>query len=398
MRHPRVLITLLGCAQIVSWGALYYAFSLFVLPMQVEFGWSLTAVNGALSCGLLVAGLCAYPVGTLIDRRGGRIIMGCGALAGALLLLAWSSIDSLPALYLVWIGLGVAMAAVLYEPLFIVLAQHFGDDARRAITALTLIAGFASTVFMPLVETLLASLDWRAVLRVLAACMLAVSLPINALCVPRRGAHRHSPSTGAEVAAERAAARAALAGYLRTRLFAGLALWFTAWAGTASAVMFQLVPYLKHAGVDHATLLLTVALVGPSQVAGRLLLMLGGERLGTTQVGALVTTLLPLALLVLTLAPPTAAWLALFAVLFGCANGVTTILRGVVPAEWLGRVHLGRVMGALGTPMMVAMAVAPSASAALWVASDSPRVMQLGVFALALSGSVGFWLAVTARR
>jgi branched-subunit amino acid permease len=101
---------------------------------------------------------------------------------------------------------------------------------------------------------------------------------------------------------------------------------------------------------------------------------------------------------VLTLAPPTPAWLALFAVLFGCANGVTTILRGVVPAEWLGRAHLGRVMGALGTPMMVAMALAPSASAALWVASDSPRVMQFGVFALALSGTIGFWLAVSARR
>ncbi|MEQ8663161.1 MAG: MFS transporter [Gammaproteobacteria bacterium] len=394
MLHPRALIGLLGCAQIVSWGALYYGFSLFVVPMQATFGWSLTALNGALSAGLLVAGLCAYPIGALIDRHGGRSVMSLGALAGALLLVAWSLVDSLPQFYLVWLGIGVAMAAVLYEPLFIVLAQHFGEDARRAITALTLIAGFASTVFMPLIEILLGMLDWREVLRVLAACMLLVSLPVNLLCVPRRTAR----ATPADRAAAQRAGRAALAQHLRTRLFWGLALWFTAWAGTASAVMFQLVPYLKHAAVDSTSVLLTIALVGPSQVAGRLALMLAGDRVTTAVSGAIVTSLLPLAVGVLAVAPPTPAWLALFAVLFGSANGVSTILRGLAPAEWLGRAHLGHVMGALGTPMMIAMAIAPSASAAVWTASGSPHVMQWCVLALAASGSAGFWLAVSARR
>lgn len=394
MTHPRLLITALGCAQIVSWGALYYGFSLFALPMHETFGWSLTALNGALSAGLLVAGLCAYPVGMLIDRHGGRIVMSVGALAGAALLVAWSRVDSLAAFYAVWLALGCAMAAVLYEPLFIVLAQHFGDSARRAITAVTLIAGFASTVFMPLIETLLGVLPWRDVLLVLAACMLLVSLPINALCVPprRREAAHASPAAAAR------AARAALRAHLRNPVFWGLALWFTSWAGTASGVMFQLVPYLKHAAVDTATVLLTVALVGPSQVAGRLLLMLAGERAATRTSGAVVTTLLPLAMLVLWLAPPTPAWLAVFAVVFGIANGVSTILRGVAPAEWLGREHLGRVMGALGMPMMIAMALAPLATAAIWSTSGDVRAMHAALLIFALLGAAGFWLAAGGRR
>ncbi|MEX2480076.1 MAG: MFS transporter [Gammaproteobacteria bacterium] len=397
-RAPRgretLLIAALGVAQIVSWGTLYYSFSLFVLPMQESLGWSLTQLNGALTTGLLVAGVCAFPVGAYIDRHGGRALMTAGALGAVALLCAWSQVETLTAFYAVWFGLGACMAAVLYEPLFVVLTYHFKEHARRAITTLTLVAGFASTVFMPLIETLLGHLPWRDVLLILALIYAAITVPVHALLIPPRtndGAHTAGP-------AEHGAARA----YLRTRLgdptFWGLTIWFTAYIGTASGLMFQLVPYLKANGVTTAIILLTIALVGPSQVAGRLLLMLAGDRASTIAVGAATTTLTPLAVLLLILAPGSMATLGLFAVMFGVANGVTTILRGVAPAEWLGRAHYGSVMGVMGAPMMIAAALAPLLTAAIWTASGSPQTMQWAVLAVALLGAAGFWLAVCTRE
>ncbi len=389
---PR-LIAALGLAQIVSWGALYYGFSLFVTPMREDLGWSLTTLNGALTAGLLVAGLCAYPIGGFIDRHGGRAVMTLGSLCAALLLAAWSTVDSVTGFYAVWLGLGVCMAAVLYEPVFVVLTHHFGDRARQAITHLTLIAGFASTVFMPLIEVLLASLPWRSVLLVMAALVAILTVPVHALLVPRHGPAADAP--------HHAPAMAETRGVLRRRLrqpaFWGLALWFTAWGGTASGLMFQLVPWLKSVAVPQATILLTVALVGPMQVAGRVLLMLAGERAGIAVAGAFTTTAMPLAVLILILAPPDAAWLVLFAALFGSANGVTTILRGAAPAEWLGREAYGRTMGVLGAPMMFAAALAPLATATLWSHGADPAAMHWAVFVLAVGGALGFWLALLTR-
>src|SRR5229473_8514713 len=115
------LVGALAVAQLVSWGSIYYGFSLFVVPMEAELGWSRTALNGALSLGLLMSGLFAYPVGSWIDRRGGRALMTFGSLIGAGLLLVWSQVESLAIFYAIWIGLGLSMAATLYEPVFAVL-------------------------------------------------------------------------------------------------------------------------------------------------------------------------------------------------------------------------------------------------------------------------------------
>lgn len=389
-----LLIAALGVAQIVSWGTLYYSFSLFVLPMQESLGWSLTQLNGALTTGLLVAGLCAFPVGAFIDRHGGRALMTVGALGAVTLLCAWSQVETLAGFYAVWFGLGACMAAVLYEPLFVVLTYHFKEHARRAITTLTLVAGFASTVFMPLIETLLGQLPWRDVLLLLALIYAAITVPVHALLIPPRPADStHTTSTSTRETART---------YLRARLgdptFWGLTVWFTAYIGTASGLMFQLVPYLKANGVTTATILITIALIGPSQVVGRLLLMLAGDRASTLAVGAATTTLTPLAVLVLILAPTSMATLGLFAIMFGVANGVTTILRGVAPAEWLGRAHYGSVMGVMGAPMMIAAALAPLLTAAIWTASGSAEAMQWAVLAVALSGAIGFWIAVFTRE
>jgi hypothetical protein len=124
----------LAAAQLVSWGAIYYAFSLFVVPMESVMGWSRTATNAALPVGLLVSGLAAYPVGTWIDHGHGRRVMVCGSLLAAAMLALWSQAESIVTLFVVWVGLGAAMAATLYDPVFALVTRDYPDGFRTKIT------------------------------------------------------------------------------------------------------------------------------------------------------------------------------------------------------------------------------------------------------------------------
>jgi sugar phosphate permease len=149
------MVWTLAVAQVISWGTLFYAFSLCVVPMQESLGWSRPLLNGALSLGLLSTGGAVFAVGTWIDRHGGRRLMSLGSLAGGLLLFAWAQVETPWAFYAIWVLIGASMAGVLYEPAFAVITAVFGPEARRAITALTLVGGFASTIFMPLTQRLI---------------------------------------------------------------------------------------------------------------------------------------------------------------------------------------------------------------------------------------------------
>src|SRR4029453_5640690 len=154
----------LGIGQIASWGTLYYSFPLIAERMGQDLGLSKPEVYGAATIGLLVAGFTAYPIGVAIDRGYGRAVITLGSGLAGLLLLVWSQIEGLWALYPLLAGIGLAQAMTLYEPAFAVVARRYGAEARRGITALTLWGGFASTVFVPLIQWLLNHLDWRTTL------------------------------------------------------------------------------------------------------------------------------------------------------------------------------------------------------------------------------------------
>ena len=395
VKQSRRLIWALGIAQIVSWGSLFYGFPLFVLPMMESFGWSLPLVNGAATIGLMTAGLCAYPIGALIDRHGGRVVMGVGSLGVATLLALWSSVTHVYQFYLIWVGLGACMAAVLYDPVFIVLTRRFNSDAKHAITLVTLIAGFSGTIFIPLVELMLELLSWRQALVILAVGNLLFCVPIHFLMVPNgntgpAGHVSEEQSTGSST-------RALMSKRLRDPVFWGLALWFTACSGTAAGILFQIVPYLKSIGVDQAVMLMTVALIGPMQVMGRIIVMSFGEKMNISTVGGCISLLMPLSVLCLVFLPPELRWLGFFSVSFGLANGIFTIIRGIAPADWLGQEEYGRLMGALGFPSMLATALAPLMTAIVWSKTGDPLVMLWALFALALVGFLGYLVAAGNR-
>ena len=182
---PWRAVPVLGVTQILSWGTIFYTPVLIVPLIATERGWSISFAMGGFSVGLLVAGLVAPIVGRLIDRFGGHVVMTIGSLVGALglFLIAWAVHPV--AYYAVWMVLGVAMAANLYDSAFATLGRIFGGAARRPITALTLAGGFASTVSWPATHLLLEHVEWRGTYLVYAALLACVSAPLHALALPR---------------------------------------------------------------------------------------------------------------------------------------------------------------------------------------------------------------------
>ena len=391
--HPWVMVWTMAVAQVISWGTLYYAFSLFVVPMQESLGWSRPLLNGALSLGLLGTGVVAFPVGVWIDRHGGRGVMTLGSLAGGLLLLAWAYVETPWVFYLIWVCIGASMAGVLYEPAFAVITATFGADARRGITAMTLVGGFASTVFMPLTQYLIVAMGWRQALLVLGGLNLVVCLPLHVWFVPSASASH--PAEKPPAAQETVSTTQEMTTIMRSRVFWGLALWFTAASVTTSALIFQYVPLLTAWGVEMAAILTSVAIIGPMQVAGRVVLMLLSTRLGTREMGMAITVLLPAAVLTLLVLPHTLVWLGLFAALYGTGNGIISIVRGTAVADLLGRAHYGAINGALTIPYNVAKALAPVAAAVLWSATGDPAMMLWMILGTALVGTVGFVVALS---
>lgn len=349
----------LGIAQIISWGSLYYAISFLITPLMQASGGDKTSVFAAFSIGLLVSGLLSAPVGALIDRVGGRGVMTAGSIAGAALLALLSQVQSVFALYAVWAGLGVVMAATLYDPAFAVITRLFASNYRRAITTLTLFGGFASTVFWPLTQFLIAEFGWRNALLVLALLNLAVCAPLHWWVLPRDGRAERPRIVAAD-------GPGAFRTALRTPVFYLLTIAFTGNALVFSATQVHLMSMLQEKQLSAASAALVGAMIGPMQVTGRVLELAFASRLAASTIGILAMAFLPLSLWLLGVAGVQWPLLVAFAVIYGIGNGVMTIVRGAIAAELFGREAYGAINGAMAAPVIVAKAAGPLVAALLF--------------------------------
>ncbi|OYX10031.1 MAG: MFS transporter, partial [Rhizobiales bacterium 32-66-8] len=262
-----LFITGLGIGQICSWGTLYYSFPLIAEAMGHDLGWSKPQMYGAATLGLILAGIASYPVGAAIDRGHGRAVMAVGSVLAGVLLLAWSQVESLAAFYLFVAGIGALQAATLYEPAFAVVARRSGTTGARAgITALTLWGGFASTVFIPLVQVLVDGLGWRGTLIVLGAINLVLCAALYGTAINPAADHPEHASSRNLPLAGRAAVRAVM---LQPAFWA-LAVALTAYYATFSAFTFHFYPVLVERGFSTTTVVAAMAIIGPAQVAGRI--------------------------------------------------------------------------------------------------------------------------------
>jgi predicted MFS family arabinose efflux permease len=382
----------LGVGQIASWGTLYYSFPLIAERMGQDLGLSKPEVYGAATIGLLVASFTAYPIGVAIDRGYGRAVMTLGSGLAGLLLLVWSQIEGLWALYPLLAGIGLAQAMTLYEPAFAVVARRYGSEARRGITALTLWGGFASTVFVPIIQLLLNHVDWRSTLVALGLINLGLCAPlylavINAKVDARPSQPAADRNNEAPLAGQRAVRWA-----LHQPAFWGLLIAFTVYYATFSGLSFHMYSLLLERGFDTATVVAVIAMIGPSQVAGRIAVWGIAERASVRSIGKVVVLAFPLAL-VLLLLPPTFASLAMFAVLYGAANGILTIVRGIAVPEMLTREAYGAINSVLAVPAAIAKAMAPLGIALLWSAAGSYDVVLVAILASSILVVASFWFA-----
>jgi predicted MFS family arabinose efflux permease len=388
----RLFITGLGIGQICSWGSLYYAYPMIAEAMESDLGWSKPVLYGAVTIGLLLSGLAAYPIGSAIDRGHGRAIMAGGSVAAGLLLVAWSQVESVVPYYVLLAALGCVQATVLYEPAFAVVARRYGAaDARTGIIALTLWGGFASTVFIPPIQWLLDHMGWRETLMVLGGVNLLLCTALYALAIDRTADAPH-PDAG-EPGSPPLAGAQAVAWALRSPVFWALAVALTAYWAVFSGFIYHAYPMLLERGFSTGAVVFALAVIGPAQVAGRIGIWVLASGVPIRIIGSAAAAAFPLIFLALLVAPPAFAAVALIAAAYGASNGIMTIVRGVVVPEMLTRDAYGAINGALAAPTMIAKATAPLAAAMLWAASGSYVAVLVAMLVGSLLFASTFWLS-----
>ena len=348
-------VALLGLSQTLSWGSSFYLPAVLAHPMATDLGLPPPMVYLAFSLALVVSAAVGPASGRAIDKLGGRpVLLGCnGIFALGLVLLALA--QGPWGLFAAWAVMGLAMGAGLYEAAFATLVRLYGQAARNPITGITLIAGFASTVGWPLSAWMLSQHGWRGACLGWAALHLLVGLPLNAL-LPRVAPPTTAAPTPAATAAAPPPVQPAAATSQRA-LVALLSLFFAVSMFIGTAWATHLPQLLQSVGATLAVAIGVGALVGPAQVAGRVLEFGFLRRVHPLLSARLSSLAHPLGIAVLLLAGAPAA--ALFAVLHGAGNGILTIAKGTLPLVLFGAQGYGARQGWLMMPARVAQASAP---------------------------------------
>ena len=369
-----IVITALGLTQILAWGSSYYLPAVLAKPIASATGWGPLWVVGGLSIGLLVAGLVSPHVGRIIERRGGRPVLTASAVLLAVGLAGLALAQSLAGYIGAWAIMGLGMGAGLYDPAFATLGRLYGADARRAITALTLFGGLASTVCWPLSAFLTESLGWRGTCFVYAAVQLGFSLPVYHFLLPSAPG-RPSQTDRAVTRREADAGQPRPPHRLALIILLGSALMLSAVLSTMMSV--HMLTLLQSRGIALTAAVALGTLVGPSQVSARFIEMLIAHRHHPIWTKVASVSFVAAAMSLLVAALPV---LPVALILYGAGIGLESIARGTLPLALFGAEGYAALMGKLALPTLVAQAAAPSVGASL----------------LALFGSEGLLIALLA--
>lgn len=342
--------------EIVSYGVVFYAFTVLLPRIAADTGWSTTAVTAAFSTGSVAGGAAGIFAGRVLQDRGPWPVMTTGSIVGtlAVLGLAWS--PSYAMFFAAWVLAGAASAGLFYAPAFAALTGWYGDRSVRAITTLTLAAGFSSTVFAPLTDALASHLTWRQTYLVLALVLLVITFPIH-LVVLRRPwpVHHEGPREHLHPAAVAARDREILRS--RTFILATVAGTLMAFASFASLV--YLVPLLTDRGMSTTWAAWALGLGGAGQVAGRVFYPWMTRRFdartrATVVIGAMAVALAGLA----AAAGPTVVVIGL-AVLAGASRGLFTLVSATLVSDYWGRARYAAISGVYNAPVLAASALSP---------------------------------------
>jgi Major Facilitator Superfamily len=368
---PRVRLgAVLGINQTLSWGMSFYLPAIVAGRAAESLNAAPSLILGAFSWSLLVGGACAPRVGRWIDTHGGR-----GALLASIVVIAAGQAilavaPNLAIWYLGWTAIGVGMAMGLYDAAFATVAGLLKQEAGPTITGITLLAGFASSVFWTLGSMLIGPLGWRGLLLTYAAIMLLANLPMIWLLVPPAPPRPHTPPGGAALPVRAAPKRVAvvcLGAFFAVR-------WFI-----TSAIAVHVLDLLGGIGLTAAQAIFIAAMVGPGQVAGRIMEWVIGPRVDTLVKARVAAALFPLGAVLLLAIPwigPLAAAIG-FVLLYGMSNGIMTINRGTLPLAMFGAEGYARILGWLAVPVLFGQALAPAVTAPVVAALSPLHVLLL---------------------
>jgi MFS family permease len=374
----------LSLPQLITWGSVFYTFSLLVTPLEAELGMTRAQSSVAFSLALLAEGAGAWLVGRWIDRGHERAVMALGSVWVGMGLLAHSFISTLWGFYAVWLWLGLGLAATLYTPAFAVVTRRFPQDFRRAIITLTFLGGLASTVFIPLSSWWIELWGWRRALWALAAIQLLLCAPLHAwLLQGAQTAQSHHPAHLAQRSVRQ---------YLKAPFWL-LALFMVLMMSVTSALPAHMINLLQEAGLSPAWVVAIPAAIGVIQVMGRFVLFVFERHWNVHTANRWIPSLIPMGLLALVLGGVT-PWAALvFVVLFGLGNGLNTIVKGTAMAQYVSAAHVGQLNGVLGMPVALARAAAPLMLGVLWSPTEGYTYGLWWMLCASVLGVGALWAA-----
>lgn len=351
-RPPVAAILALGLTQIIGYGSLYYSFSILAPAMARDLNWSSEWIFGALSAALLIGGLAAPTMGKWTDRFGAGRVMTAGSAIAAAALAACALSSGKIAFVATLIAIETASNLVQYGAAFALLVQISPKVAQRSITYLTLIAGFASTIFWPITTALHAHMSWQSVYLCFAALNIAVCLPIHAWLAfgaskskdGSRGPTKHvEPS---------------LPPSIRTPAFVLMVTGFALESFVNAALLVHMVPVLSGLGLGVMAVMVGT-LFGPSQVLSRFTNMVFGGGLSQLTLALISAVLLPAALVILIATAPSVPGAVVFAVVFGLGSGLSSIVQGTLPLALFGSEGYGKRQGQVLAIRLVISSTAP---------------------------------------
>ena len=382
----------LSLPQLITWGSVFYTFSLLMTPLEAELGMTRAESSLAFSMSLLAEGLMAYGVGRWIDAGRERWVMTLGSLWVGVGLVGHSFVTTVAGFYAAWLWLGMGMAATLYTPVFALVTRRFPQDFRRAIITLTFLGGLASTVFIPLFAWWMEMWGWRQALWALAAMQFLICAPLHAWLL------QAAPLKVMETTSHNAVQPASVREHLRHAPFWLLAVFMVLTMSVTSALPAHMIALLQESGLSPAWVIAIPAAIGVIQVLGRLVLFVFERYWDVHAANRWIPTLIPAGVLALLIGGLSPVASLVFVLLYGLGNGMNTIVKGTAMAQYVSRQHVGQLNGLLGLPIALARAAAPLTLGLMWSPELGYTLAMWWLLLASLIGTAALWAAQSYAR
>jgi len=390
----RQAVWCLAFGQTFVWAGVFYIFPALIIWWEADFGWSRSEITAALTFAVFASAIFSPISGALIDRGLGSYTLPIGTFIGGLLVACLFFVNSLVLFYLIWTGLGVCMAFSLYEPCFSFVIKTKGLQAKRYITHITLVAGLAGTIAFPVVHFVSELAGWRAVTLVFVMLVSCVAAPL--MWVGTRYLSQ-DPSAIQGVSEDHAKLKATRYSFLRWPKFWLVAAAFAFLIFSHTTLINHLLLILNDRQFDPGTAVLAISFIGPMQVVGRLLIMIGGKYISDVVAVFLCFAFAFVAIICLMLSAYVPAFLILFIILHGSGNGVISILKPIISREILGGDNFGLKSGVQAVPYLIGSAFAALIGSLLWNSGGYDLVLNVLLVVL-FSGALSLALAVRLNR